>query len=282
MTKQKVKTWLGSDSLLFDLTKRFREHNIAQMGGQLAFFILLSLFPFLIYVNALIGSLHISHGTVEELFAPVFPPQIVSFISTYISRLSENNSAGIISIGILISIFSASKSVRSLSIAMNTAYGVERPRGVIANFLFSVLFILCAGLMVLVLTVLIPASKALLLRIVEFFQLSSDFFAHIDFWRWCLIGGVLFLVLVVLYYFIPSRRMRFCGILPGVLFGMVAFSLLSIGFMIYAEYFFQGSILYGSISTVILLLLWLYFAGIILVLGAELNSALETRRCSVK
>lgn len=274
-----IKTALFSpDSLPADLIRRFRTHNVAQIGGQLAFFVLLSLFPFLIYVNALIGSLQLSHAAVEELFAPVFPAQITAFIETYIASLSGGGGAEMIPAGILISIFSASKSVRSLSVAMNTAYGVERPRGIVANFLFSILFIVCAGLMVLVLAILIPAGKALLLRLLAVFGAAAWVLDFINLWRWVAIGLILFLVLVVLYLLVPSRRMKFRAILPGVCFALAAFSLLFAGFSLYTEYFFRGSLVYGSISAVILLLLWMYFAGIILVLGAELNSALEERK----
>ncbi len=264
-------------SLASELVNRFWEHNVAQVGGQLAYFILLSAFPFLIYVNTLIGFLNLTTFEIREFLEPVFPADVVSLITSYIRYVSENRSVSLLSFGIVISIFSASKSVRALSTVIDNAYGVEKQRGFWWNLGFSLLFIFGLGLMVAAIAIIIPLGESFFLELTDLFGLSDRVAVHLNLWRWAVTIAVLFIVLALMYYFVPNRRMRVTNVLPGALIGVIGFLFLTRGFSIYVTYFLKNSAIYGSINAVILLLLWLYCAGLIIAVGAELNGALETR-----
>lgn len=264
-------------SLASELVNRFWEHNVAQVGGQLAYFILLSAFPFLIYVNTLIGFLNLTTFEIREFLEPVFPADVVSLITSYIRYVSENRSVSLLSFGIVISIFSASKSVRALSTVIDNAYGVEKQRGFWWNLGFSLLFIFGLGLMVAAIAIIIPLGESFFLELTDLFGLSDRVAVHLNLWRWAVTIAVLFIVLALMYYFVPNRRMRVTNVLPGALLGVIGFLFLTRGFSIYVTYFLKNSAIYGSINAVILLLLWLYCAGLIIAVGAELNGALETR-----
>lgn len=265
-------------SVASELVTRLVEHNVTQAGGQLAYFTLLSIFPFLIYVNALIGVLNLNPLQIREFLNPIFPGDVVSLITTYIDYVSDHQSLSLLSIGIVISIFSASKSVRALSTVLDTAYGVEHRRGFWWNLGFSLLFIFGMGLMVAALAIIVPLGESFFLKLTDLFGLSDRLAVHLNLWRWAVTVAVLFCVLALMYWFVPNRRLKLKHILPGALFGMVGFVFLTRGFSIYVTYFLQNSALYGSINAIILLLLWLYCAGLIIAVGAEINGALESRR----
>lgn len=265
-------------SIAAELVTRFWEHNITQVSGQIAYFVLLSAFPFLIYVNALIGVLNLDILTIQQFLAPILPEDIVRIITTYIDYVSTNRSMSLLSFGVLISIFSASKSVRALSTVLDTACGVERKRGFWWNLGFSFLFIFGMGLAVVAIAIIIPLGENFFLEAAELFGLSDRLAERLNIWRWAVTIVILFFVLALMYYYVPSRRLKFKSILPGSLFGVIGFILLTRLFTIYVTYFLKNSALYGTINAVILLLLWLYCAALVIAVGAEINGAVDARQ----
>lgn len=264
-------------SIASELAGRIWEHNIAQVSGQLAYFLLLSAFPFLIYVNNLIGALNLNLFEIQEFLKPIFPQDVVSMITTYVDYVSENRSMSLLSFGVLVSIFSASKSVRALSTVLDNAYGAEKQRGFWWNLVFSLLFIFGIGIAFAALVIIIPLSENFFLQITESFGIAAGVVERLRFWRWAVTILVLFAVLTMMYYFVPNRRLHIRNVLPGALFGVIGFVFLTRVFSVYVRYFLQNSALYGSINAVILLLLWLYCAGLILAVGAEINGVIDSR-----
>ena len=106
--------WRYYYELVRELIDRFIQHDVGQMGGQLAYFSLLSLFPFIIYINALISSLQISGSWAIEMLSPIFPDEIVNMISSYIESISNSGSTYLLSVGIITTIYSASRSMSCL------------------------------------------------------------------------------------------------------------------------------------------------------------------------
>ena len=250
---------------------------MVQTGGQLAYFILLSVFPFLIYVNALIGAFRFTALEIREVLTPIFPENVVSMLTAYIENISETGSMSLLSFGIIVTLFSASRSVRALSSVMDTAYGVQKTRGFWWNLGFSILFIFCLGLAFAAFSIVVPLSEHFLMSLTDLFGFSDRVAMYLNTWRWAVTVAVLFFVLVLLYYVVPNRRMRLRYVCPGAVLGVVGFLFLTRGFSVYVTYFIKNSAIYGSISAVILLLLWLYCVGVILAVGAELNGILEGR-----
>lgn len=120
-------------NLILELPKRFARDNISQTGGQLAYFFLLSVFPFLIFLNALLGFLNISVESIIREISAITPEEIVVLLRGYLESVVETRNTSLLSIGLLASLFSASKAVDSLIIALNTAYGVENKRNFITK-----------------------------------------------------------------------------------------------------------------------------------------------------
>lgn len=272
--------WRYYYELVRELIDRFIQHDVGQMGGQLAYFSLLSLFPFIIYINALISSLQISGSWAIEMLSPIFPDEIVNMISSYIESISNSGSTSLLSVGIITTIYSASRSMRSLEQAINKAYDLTEKRGFFLSVLFSMALILCFGIAIIIAIVLVIFSSNLLTSILTFFHFPAEAVALIMVLKWVMVFISLFLVISILYCLMPRKKVPYKTVIPGTILAMVGFTALSLGFSTYVNYFLRFSVLYGSIGAVFLLMLWLYVAGIILVMGAELNSVTEWRYCS--
>lgn len=254
---------------------RFFDHNVSRVGGQLAFFILLSLFPFLVFLNALIASLNISTDKLILLLDPVFPQQITDLIIGYIEQVSGSQSIGLISVAVIVVIYSASKSVRSLAYSINTAYGIGDDEHPIRNIFYSMLYVIAAGIITVIIILFITLSQEFLVEIVKITNIPELIIIILGVFRWVSLVGILFFVLALMYKITPDKKVRFRHIFPGTVLATLGMILLTYGFSAYVNYFARGSLLSGTIGAVILLMLWVYFASVIIILGAELNSSVE-------
>ncbi len=257
------------------LAQSFRDHEVGYTGGQIAYFLILSLFPFLIFVNSLIASLNIPVQTAIQFLEPLFPTQIVSFIATYIEYISENRGLSLLSFGIVLAIFSASKSVRSVANAFNNAYSVPARRGFFAQLLFSMLFILAFAIILIICIVLVAFGNGLITNLLEQIDLHFAFVDLFSVWRWVTLSAIVFFILSLIYKLLPDKKVKYADTMPGTILAFIGFLVLTSLFSLYVNNFMVNSVLYGSIGAIILLMLWMYFAGIILVLGAELNNIWE-------
>ncbi len=254
------------------LIHSFRDHGVGYTGGQIAYFLILSLFPFLIFINTLIASFNIPTESVIQFLDPFFPDQIVSFIARYIEYINQNRSLSLLSFGIVLAIFSASKSVRSVASAFNIAYSVPARRGFFSQLFFSMLFILSFGIIILICIVLVAFGNDFIAGLLDHVNLQFAFIDLFSVWRWVTFSAIVFLILSLVYKLLPDKKIKYSDTFPGTILALVGFLVLTSLFSLYVNNFAVNSILYGSIGAVILLLLWMYFAGIILVLGAELNN----------
>ncbi|MBR3848300.1 MAG: YihY/virulence factor BrkB family protein [Oscillospiraceae bacterium] len=255
--------------------RRFIDHKIAYTGGQLAYFFILSIFPFLIFFNAVVASLDIPPNSVISFLDPIFPEQIVSLIASYIEYISSKSSVTLLSFGIVLALFSASKSVRSLIYSFDLAYGIKKPRNFFVNTLFSMLYIFLFAVLLVLCIIIVALGNDFITETLSEIVVPFDFLDLISFLKWILMSAVLFCILSLVYKFIPSVRVKFLDTIPGTLFSLAAFLVLTSLFSFYVNVLMSSISLYGSLSAIILLMFWMYFAGIILVMGAELNKLIS-------
>ncbi|MBQ3053879.1 MAG: YihY/virulence factor BrkB family protein [Clostridia bacterium] len=262
-----------------NLFKRFGDHNITQTAGQLAFFTLLSFFPFVVFLNYLISSFNLTKNVVIELLSEIFPYQIAEIMGNYVEYVSGlGNNVGIISAGIIVAVFSASRSVRALSIAINQAYNISDKRFFLLRLILSMIFTVVLGIIVMLCLVAVTAGREWIYRIILLLDLPVSWLTTISTMKWVVVFSAFFVILLLIYYTVPLTRVKLKDILPGTFLTIIFNFVLTYGYSIYISYFSNFSVLYGSMGVALLLALWLYFMGIFIILGAEFNSALAERK----
>lgn len=254
-----------------ELYRRFRGHKITFAAGQIAFFFILSLFPFLIFTNSLIASINIPPQVAIDFLRPFFPETVVSYVVGYLDFVNSQSSTPLLSLGIAIALFSSSKSVRSLAYSFNLAYDTESNKPFFIEILFSMFFIFISALIFTAFIVVVALGNDFLFNVLADMNINIGFLDIIAIWRWITMGVLLFLSISLAYKFLPSEKIPFAETLPGTLFSLGGFLLLTLGFSFYVNHIVSRSFIYGSVGAVVLLMLWMYFAGIILMLGAEIN-----------
>ena len=256
------------------MINRYGEHDVAQTAGQIAYFGFLSLFPFIVFMNFVIQKLHLSAVDIISLLSPVFPQDIINLITSYMEYISEQNSWGILSFGVISTVYLASRVIRSMEQAVDKAYGIKSGRSFISSLVVSGVTVICIGLMLVSAALFIVLSKRPVNFILNLIGLS-DMIGAVLVLKWAFVIFVMLLVLALLYRIIPHKKITFASVVPGTVFALVCFMVLSAGFGLYVSFATSSASIYGYIGTVFVALMWLYFVGVIFVLGAEINGYLD-------
>lgn len=268
-TSKKYRSRFFSSIIL--LFRRARYHKIGSAGAQSAFFFILAMFPFIIFTNTLVASLNIPKESAIDFLTPIFPDQIVSFLSGYLDTINTSGAMSIFSMGILLAVFTASKSVRTLTSAFDRAYETKTTGNFLSGMLFSMLFIILFALIITSCILLVALGNDFITEALFNAGNSETLHTLIDIWRWSTTSILIFFSISLIYKLLPSKKVSFSETLPGTFFALFGFLILTGGFSFYVNNIALSSFFYGSIGIVILFMLWMYFISIILILGAELN-----------
>ncbi len=256
----------------------FQRDDALGLAAQLAYYLILALFPFILVLVSLLG-LFGSEGLASIVlgyFQQVMPEEVYRLIATYTEDIisGREKRPGLLSFGILFTIWTASGAFAALINALNRAYDVQetRPfwkvRGIAILMTFGLSVLILLGVLLLVFGPSIGRA------ITDIFGLDEVFVMVWNVARWP--AALLFLVLTValIYYFAPDIDQPFRWITPGGLIGVLLWVLASVAFSFYVNNFGSYNKTYGSIGVVIILLLYLYISSLTILFGAELNATL--------
>lgn len=254
---------------------RYSEHDVAQTAGQIAYFGFLSIFPFIVFVNFILHKLNLSDVNINELLSPAVPQDIINLISSYLGYVSTQNSLGVLSIGIVSTIYLSSRVIRSMELSVTKAYGTTIERPFFSSIVISVTAIICIGLMVVVAVMFVVFGKKPLLFLLNFLGLS-EMVGVVLFLKWAFVIFVMLMVFALIYRITPNKKTTFAEVVPGTMFSLVCFMILSTGFSWYFGFATTSSSIYGYIGTVFIALVWIYFVGVIFIIGAEMNAYFDS------
>ncbi|WP_010529667.1 YihY/virulence factor BrkB family protein [Lentibacillus jeotgali] len=254
------------------LFQRITDDDIFGLGAQLAYFLLLSLFPFLLFLMTLLGYLPIDSQNVTEFIQRYAPGEISQLINDNVSELVNNQSGSLLSIGIIGTLWAASNGINAIMKGFNRAYNVEEDRSFIVMRLIAIVLTI-AMVLVICMAFLLPVfGKIIGEYIFAFFGLSEGFLNVWDTLRWVVSSAVIFIVLTALYKMAPNKRIYFKNVIWGALFATIGWQLVSLAFSFYVNSMGNYSATYGSLGTVIVLMIWFYLSGIIIMIGGAINA----------
>lgn len=267
--------------VLFRLIEKVGQDDVPGLAAEMAYRFLFALFPFLLFLVAAVGTIGRLLG-MEELpdmvvrtLERTVPPQIAELLQGYLTNLLTTQSATVLTLGALGALWGASGGVQSLIKGLNRVYGITKARPFWMR-----------PLVALATTVGLPLFMVLALIIYIFGgqfgrwltgRLGAESF-FVQAWAWTsgpALVLTLFLIIASLYYFLPNVRQRLWSIAPGASIATGAWLLITSGFGLYIRNFGNYDVTYGSIGAAIVLLLWMYFMGMSLLLGAEVNAVLS-------
>ncbi|MGN0167194.1 MAG: YihY/virulence factor BrkB family protein [Acetatifactor sp.] len=252
-----------------DFSEQMRKQNISAYAASIAFFFFLSIVPMLMMICAIIPYTPLTEENLVEAVTEVVPDKVDSLAVSLISDVYDR-SAGIISIAIIATIWSAAKGVMALMRGLNAINGVDEKRNyfvvrAIASFYTLVMLVI----VILGLFINVFGNQLVSLALYKLPQLERLVSFIMNF-RFLVVWAVLTVLFAAIYAYVPDIKLRFKEQIPGAAFSAVVWSVFSWGFSLYVTYSNSYGI-YGSLSIIIIVLLWMYFCMYIIMVGAYLN-----------
>ncbi|KDE50260.1 MULTISPECIES: YihY/virulence factor BrkB family protein [Geobacillus] len=261
-----------------ELARRFTEDEIPRLSAELAYYFLLSLFPFLLFLMTLLAYLPIPHEDVLEVVRQYAPKEALHLIEANVRRLMDEQNGELLSLSIIGAIWSASNGMSAIMRAFNRAYDVEEDRPFWVARSLSVVLTLGMIVVIVVALVLPVFGRMIGLFLFSALGLSQQFLDVWNAFRWVTSSLLLFAVFTALYYFAPNKQLRCVNVVRGALFATAGWIATSLAFAYYVNNFANYTAMYGSLGGMIVLMVWFYLSGMILVLGGELNAMFDCER----
>ncbi len=274
MAKSKLKF---TDILLF--IKKYNESSISVYSGQTAFFMILSFFPFMLFFFTLLNLTPFTEADFLAWARTIVPASLQEAMETFTSEVFSGNTGGRISITVITAIWLSSKAFVSLQKGINVMYEIKETRNYVLLRMYSILYSLIFAVLLLIVLAVMVFGK----------QINVKFFPG---WGWlgellnirlwiCI--PVLFVFFWLIYIFCPNKKAAekkksIKAQIPGAAFaamGWIAFSGL---FSIYVDRYNNYASFYGTMTTIALIMVWLYGCMYVLFLGGLINSAEEQRK----
>ncbi|MCI2057708.1 MAG: YihY/virulence factor BrkB family protein [Oscillibacter sp.] len=260
------------------MLRRYLSHNVAIESAALAFYLLFTIFPLAIFFSALLGLLHMDVTAVLADVANFLPRDVVNLLQVYLGYVRRSPSVRLMLFGLFFSIYFPMRATNSLMRAVRTAYHLGPPRGAFRHLLKTLLYTVFLIITLLGTLTLLTVGKLALSYAVERFGLNAVFAVWWEKLRFPAIALLMYFALYLLYAMTQDSRQPRRNIFPGAVSSLLGWMAVSFFYSYYVENMAAYSLLYGSIGTVIVLLIWLYLSATVLVMGAELNGTLLSLR----
>ena len=257
-----------------NITDKIAEDHISAYAAQSAFFIMLSLVPILLLLMTLVRFTPITQADIMAAAYELFPKTVSSTIISIVNEVYSQTGTAI-SVSLLVALWSAGKGVLAISNGLNTIRGQLETRNYIflrlRAAIYTVLFLL-AIILSLVFLGFGNSISMLVNKYIPVFQYVMDFIIET---RTIIMILVLIVFSLSIYMFLPNKRRRLRSQFPGAIFTAFGWTLASFIFSVYMDIFKGFSNMYGSLTTIVIIMLWLYFCMYVMLLGGEMNDLLE-------
>ena len=257
---------------------RYKAHNVGTESAALAFYLIFAIFPFLIFISALLNFFQLSIVGAIRMASDLLPAELVEIAEMFLQYGAGKPTLRLLITSLFFSFYYPMRATNSLMLSVRMAYRLGAPNGVviqtIKNLIYTLLLILS-----IILTVLLMTVSDRILAYAEENLLLPSFVA--DWWatlRFPIIAAIGYMDLTALYALAQDHWQKWKNLWPGTLAALGGWMTVAWLYTLYVNNIARYSFIYGSIGTMIVLLIWLNFTSIAMILGAELNGALMSIR----
>ena len=258
-----------------------KDDNVNAYAAQSAYFTLLSLIPFLLFFGAMLKYTPVSLDFLVKGVKLVLPDYISGFLVNIITETYET-STGLLSISAIVAIWSAARGIQYLTEGLNKMYDLEETRNWLRMRFWSAIYTFIMMFSIVMMLVLLVFGRTLQHWLTKYFPALAGVTSVLMRLKSLIgIGGLTF-IFALLYWALPNRkgkggqRITYIRQLPGALISAVAWYVFSFGVSVYVNYF-HGFSSYGSLTTIALIMFWLYVCMYILMVCAEVNNQYSER-----
>ena len=285
---------VGPLNFLRSILREINEDQITTQAAALAYSWIFSIFPFLIFLLTLVAFVPMANqqssiATVNDFIKRSLPSQGGQAIADAITGIMENRHSGLLSLGVALTLWSASSGVAMIMSALDRCYDIEKGRGYFRQRGAALLLTVIVILLIILILVLLPISGTVFVWIDRHSELLLKYYPFsrwpnllswpvkwaIHIARWSIAAILMLLMVGVVYRFGPRHQRRFQIFSPGAIFTVAVWVLLGLGFNFYVNTYGKYSLTYGPVGGIIIVLFSFYLDAVVLLIGAEINSEFD-------
>ena len=259
------------------LYQAFWKDNCFAMAAQLAYYFFFALFPTLLFLVALASYFPLD-TLIDDLFRTMgglMPPEALQLITDQIIKISGREDAGLMTLGMLLAVSTSSAAMIAIIDTLNNAYDIEEGRPWWKVRLTALALTVGVAIFILVSFALIIAGPTLATRLADSWGLGPIFEWTWKILQWPVVFALASTGIGLIYYFAPDAEQEWIWLTPGSIFATTLWLLASLGFKYYVANWGSYTETYGLIGAVMILLLWFYISGLVILVGAEMNAEIE-------
>lgn len=264
------------NSIVFKYIKllifRYKDDDLSSMSAQITYYLILSFFPFLIFLINLVSFTPLSNEMLITGFNMFLPNETGTLLKNVAIQTLQSKSETLLILGMIGSLWVASKGISAIIRGLNKAYHVEENRNFIK--LYSIAIFSTIGITIMIISSLIMIVFGKVIGNYVFGLVGEDALFNIiwSFLRYCIPLVIMFITFYLIYKYVPNRKLKFNNVIIGTIFTTVGWVTTSLLFSFYVNNFANYGKVYGSLGGVIALISWLYISALIILIGGELNS----------
>ncbi|MGY8980349.1 MAG: YihY/virulence factor BrkB family protein [Flavobacteriales bacterium] len=272
---------LGLSGLsIYDISSFFYkglvEGAITTRASSLAFNFFLAFFPSIIVLFTLIPYIPIDgfQEILMDILMNILPPSTNQITLETLDDIINNQRGGLLSLGFVLAIYFSTNGINSLIEAFNASYHISKTESILKQRFLSLIITFTLTIMLIITIALIIFGQFIINYLTEYQFISSHEKILFNMAKWLILISMLFLGISTIFNLGPSLKNKWKTFSPGAIFSTVFIIVTSLGFTYYIDNFGQYNKIYGSIGTLIIILLWIYFNAIILLTGFEINASI--------
>jgi membrane protein len=280
MADQVPENSISLPQLGWETLKRLAADEAIPLAGNIAFRMMFSAFPFLIFLTALSGFVG-SEAWVEhtvQLLLSVAPDNVVAPVAREIRSILTVPRVDFLSLGALLTIWSAMAGVDSVRVCLNRAYDVTETRKSWQLYLLSVIGVVSSAVLLLALSILVVVYPVFVRIVTDVTGNFPSQFVSVEQWRYPIAILLMLIGVHAAHRVLPAKRLSFRHVLPGVWFTVLCWMLMAYAFSVWLTRFNSFTSTYASLSGIFIIMFFVYLAALVLIAGGELNRVLELVR----
>jgi membrane protein len=268
---------IGWGELLKRTVKETQTDNGLGLAAQLAYYFFLALFPALLFLLALASFLPAQDliARVVGMLQGVAPPDVIGIIREQIVKITADSQGGLLTFGVAAALWSSSAAMVALIDSLNRVYDVEDSRSWWKQRLTAILLTIGVALFIIVSVALVVAGPEMAELVAQRVGLGTAFEWTWKIAQWPVVFLLVATAIGLVYYFAPDVDQDFVFLTPGSLLATLLWLVASLGFRIYVVNFGNYNETYGAVGAVMVLMLWLYISGLVIIIGGEMNAEIE-------
>lgn len=255
--------------------KRVQEDEITALGAQMTYYLILSFFPFLIFLITILNYTPLTDEEIISGLISVLPQEAAIMVNQILMDTIHVNNQTFLSFGMIATLWASSRGAMAVIRGINKAYGVQEKRSFIRTQSMAVLYIFIFVFVILLTFGLIIFGKYLGTLLFSWLNISNKFESVWTIVQYVIPICIIISVFILLYKTAPNEQTAWKDVVPGAVFTTFGWLGTSYLFSFYVSNLGNFSKTYGSLGGIIILLLWLYISSIIVLLGGEVNAVLK-------